>query len=114
MIHSLRPGWMREYALGRNGPMWATDRCRWPDLGVKTMPYMSSTFIPHAECERSTYLGLLAVSGAKIIETKTNDRLLTTMLRTFMTNPRAFTPIWLANLFEIDQIAGVLTGQTDG
>ena len=88
-IHG-RHGWTREYALELNGT----------DVGYGSVamagPWRESHalyefYVQPAHRMRTfdLFASLLAVCDAKIIETQTNDRLLTTMLHTFTTNLRA-------------------------
>jgi len=88
-IH-VRSGWTREYALELGGT----------DVGYGSVAIAGPWCESHALYEFyvqpahrmrtfDLFASLLTVCGARIIETQTNDRVLTTMLHTFTTNVRA-------------------------
>src|SRR5215813_146862 len=88
-IHE-RSGWTREYALGLDGT----------DVGYGSVAIAGPWRERHALYEFyvqpayrtrtfDLFASLLAVCGARMIETQTNDRILTTMLHTFTSNVRA-------------------------
>jgi len=88
-IH-IRSGWTREYALELDGT----------DVGYGSVAIAGPWCESHALYEFyvqpahrmrtfDLFASLLTVCGAQIIETQTNDQMLTTMLHTFTTNVRA-------------------------
>ncbi len=87
-IHE-RPGWTREYALELNGTEVGYGSVAMAGPWQES-PALYEFYVQPAHRMRTfdLFASLLAVCGAKIIETQTNDRLLTTMLHTFTTNLR--------------------------
>jgi len=88
-IHG-RPGWTREYALALDGATVGYGSLAvdgpWHDRHALYEFYLQRE---HRMRTFDVFASLLAVCGAKIIETQSNDRMLTVMLHTFARNLRA-------------------------
>lgn len=88
-IHG-RPGWTREYALVLGGTLAGYGSVAVGGPWQENPALYEFYVVPeHRMCIFDLFGSLLAVCGAKIIETQSNDRLLPVMLHTFGRNLRA-------------------------
>jgi GNAT superfamily N-acetyltransferase len=87
-IHG-RPGWTREYALELNGTPVGYGSVA-VDGPWHEKPALYEYYVQREQRMQvfDLFASLLAICGAKIIETQSNDRMLTVMLHTFARNLR--------------------------
>ena len=87
-VHA-RPGWTREYALVLNGTSVGYGSVA-VDGPWREKPALYEFYVLHEHRTRifELFEALLAVGGARTIETQSNNRMLTVMLHTFARNLR--------------------------